>query len=204
MLYVPQMTADPVSYGSHTALVVVDMQNDFSDPAGSLFVQGGDAIAGSINKEIATIVSTGGHVLYTQDWHPAQTPHFADFGGVWPVHCVRDTWGAELRSDLDICGPIVQKGVNGEDGYSGFTMRDPETQEEMPTVLDALLRDRLVSDVIVVGLALDVCVLATALDAQKNGFNTTVIADQTRAVNLSPGDGERALTQLRESSISVR
>jgi nicotinamidase/pyrazinamidase len=204
MQYVPQMTADPVSYGSHTALVVVDLQNDFSDPAGSLFVQGGDAIARSINEEITTIGSAGGHVLYTQDWHPPQTPHFADFGGVWPVHCVRDTWGAELRPDLDISGPVVRKGVNGEDGYSGFTMRDPETEEEAPTALEGLLHERLVTDVVVVGLALDVCVLATALDAQKNGFNTTVIADQTRAVNLSPGDGDRALTKLREFSISVR
>ncbi|MFT7475122.1 MAG: nicotinamidase/pyrazinamidase [Verrucomicrobiales bacterium] len=204
MRYVPEMTATEPHYGPHTALVVVDMQNDFADPAGSLFVQGGDTITNSINQEISAVEAAGGHVLYTQDWHPPQTPHFADFGGVWPVHCVRDTWGAELRAGLDVRGPIVQKGVDGEDGYSGFTMRDPETDKEMPTALDSLLRERTVSDVVVVGLALDVCVFATAIDAQKNGFNTTVIAAQTRAVNLSPGDDEGALTQMRQSSISVR
>jgi nicotinamidase/pyrazinamidase len=187
-----------------TALVVVDMQNDFADPAGSLFVAGGDAIALAINAEIASVEEAGGYIFYTQDWHPPETPHFADFGGVWPIHCVRDTWGAELRPDLDMRGPVVRKGTNGEDGYSGFTMRDPETGAEKPTELDSLLRAKNITDVVVVGLALDVCVKATALDAVANGYATTVVADQVRAVNLEPGDGDAAVAAMQEASITIR
>ncbi len=117
---------------------------------------------------------------------------------------MRDTWGAELRSDLDVRGPVVRKGTSGEDGYSGFTMRDAETGIEMPTELNALLQAQDITQVVVVGLALDVCVKATALDAAANGYATTVIADQARAVNLEPGDGERALDEMRAASITIR
>ncbi|NNC80313.1 MAG: isochorismatase family protein [Acidimicrobiales bacterium] len=186
------------------ALVIVDMQNDFADPNGSLFVDGGDTITTAINAESAATEAAGGHVYYTQDWHPPETPHFADFGGVWPIHCVRDTWGAELRPDLDVRGPIVRKGVGGEDGYSGFTMRDPETGEEVPTELNSLLRADGTTSVVVVGLALDVCVKATALDAVANGYDTTVLADQSAAVNLQPGDGDAAIEELRAAGVTVR
>ena len=83
----------------------------------------------------------GSPVVYTQDWHPPSTPHFAKDGGIWPVHCVADTWGAQLHPDLVVRGPVVRKGTGGEDGYSGFSMRDPETGETSPTELDGLLRE---------------------------------------------------------------
>ena len=192
------------NYGSHSALVVVDMQNDFADPDGSLFVVGGDNITDAINDEISAIASAGGHVFYTQDWHPPETPHFADFGGVWPVHCVRDTWGAELCADLDVRGPVVRKGTNGEDGYSGFTMRDPETSVEKPTELHALITERGVTELTVVGLALDVCVKATALDAISNGYKTSVIEAQSAPVNLQPTDGAAAVDEMRNASVTIR
>lgn len=186
------------------ALVVVDLQNDFAHPDGSLFVAGGDTIASAINEQIEATERAGGHVFYTQDWHPSETPHFADFGGVWPIHCVRDTWGAELTTELDVRGPVVRKGTNGEDGYSGFSMRDPESGVEMPTELDDLLRAKEVTDVVVVGLALDVCVKATALDASALGYATSVLLDQSAAVNLVAGDDELAIADMRAAGIDVR
>jgi nicotinamidase/pyrazinamidase len=112
------------AYDARTSLVVVDLQNDFADPAGGLSVTGGDEIVPFVNAEIGAAGAGGALIAYTQDWHPAHTPHFAQDGGVWPVHCVQDTWGANLHPDLVVDGPIVRKGSNGEDGYSGFTMRD--------------------------------------------------------------------------------
>jgi nicotinamidase/pyrazinamidase len=104
-------------YGPGSALVVVDVQNDFADPNGSLSVRGGDAIVPRVNAEIDAVTAAGGFVVYTQDWHPESTAHFAKDGGIWPVHCVADTWGAELHPDLRVEGRRVRKGSNGEDGY---------------------------------------------------------------------------------------
>ena len=116
--------------------------------------------------------NAGALVVFTQDWHPESTPHFAKDGGIWPVHCVADTWGAQLHPDLAAPddAPRIRKGANGEDGYSGFTTRDPTTGDETPTALDGLLRDRGVEGVVVVGLATDYCVKATALDAEATGL----------------------------------
>jgi nicotinamidase/pyrazinamidase len=188
-------------YNEQTALVVVDVQNDFTDPAGSLSVKGGAEIVPTINGEVASATSAGALVVYTQDWHPPHTPHFAQDGGVWPVHCVADTWGAEFHPDLRVEGPTIRKGANGEDGYSGFTMRDPETGETIPTELEALLRKREIRLVVVCGLATDYCVNATALDAARLGFDTAVLTDACRAVNLRTGDAERALAEMSQAGV---
>ena len=187
------------SYDRSTALLVIDVQNDFADPAGSLSVPRAARILPRVNAQIAEARAAGALVAYTQDWHPEVTPHFAKDGGIWPVHCVADTWGAELHPDLVVDGPIVRKGSNGEDGYSGFTMRDPETGEERPTELEGLLRRREVERVVVCGLATDYCVNATALDAQRLGFETTVLTAAIAAVNLKPGDDQRALEAMAEA-----
>ena len=123
---------------------------------------------------------------------PWPTPHFAKDGGIWPVHCVAGTWGAEFHPALNVTGPSVKKGSNGEDGYSGFTMRDPVSGEETPTELEGLLRERGIQSVVVVGLATDYCVSATAIDAARLGFRTEVLQDAIAAVNLKPGDDDRA------------
>jgi len=192
-------------YDEHTALVVVDLQNDFADPAGSLAVAGGEAIIPVVNAAVREAVDAGSLVVATQDWHPESTPHFARDGGIWPVHCVGGTWGAELHPGLALPAeaPRVRKGTGGEDGYSGFSMRDPETGEEMPTELEGLLRERGVERVVIGGLATDYCVLATALDAARLGFATCVLTDAIAAVNLTEGDGERALDRMREAGATL-
>lgn len=187
------------AYDRSTALLVIDVQNDFADPAGSLSVRRAARILPRVNAQIALALASGAVVAYTQDWHPETTPHFAKDGGIWPVHCVADTWGAELHPELSVEGPIVRKGSNGEDGYSGFTMRDPQTGEERPTELEGLLRERGVERVVVCGLATDYCVNATALDAQRLGFETTVLTSAIAAVNLKPGDEQRALEAMAEA-----
>jgi nicotinamidase/pyrazinamidase len=191
-----------IEYDDRTALVVVDVQNDFADPGGSLHVEGGDQIVPRVNDEVIRASAAGAMVVYTQDWHPESTPHFQKDGGIWPVHCVKHTWGAELHPDLVVVGPVVQKGSNGEDGYSGFTMRDPETGEEIATPLRALLVERDIERVVVVGLALDVCVKATALDATA-GFDTAVVLAATAPVELQPGDGARAITELESNLVAI-
>jgi len=192
-------------YGPGTALIVVDVQNDFADPAGSLSVDGGEAIIATIDREIEHAQAGDAVVVATQDWHPESTPHFAKDGGIWPVHCVAGAWGAELHPSLTLPAeaPRVRKGANGEDGYSGFTMRDPLSGETIATELEALLRAADVSRVVVVGLATDYCVKATALDALRLGFETAVLPDAIAAVDLTPGDGERALDEMRAAGVRL-
>jgi nicotinamidase/pyrazinamidase len=192
-------------YGPTSALIVVDVQNDFADPAGSLSVAGGTTIIPTINREIELAREGGGLVVATQDWHPPVTPHFAKDGGIWPVHCVADTWGAELHPDLalPVDAPRVRKGVHGEDGYSGFTTRDPVTGETARTELDGLLKAAGVSRVTVVGLATDYCINATALDAIELGYRVNVLVDACAAVDLAPGDGDRALASLDAAGVDM-
>jgi nicotinamidase/pyrazinamidase len=192
-----------ITYDPHTALVVVDVQNDFAHPNGSLYVEGGQDIVPIVNEAIAAARAGGATVVYTADWHPASTPHFAKDGGIWPVHCVMDTWGAEFHDDLDVDGPVVRKGSNGEDGYSGFSMRDPTTGETVETGLAGLLRDRGITHLVVCGLATDYCVNATALDGMKEGFRVRVLWDAIRAVDLKEGDGDRAIAEVEAAGAEI-
>ena len=185
--------------------MIVDVQNDFADPAGSLAVAGGADIIPLVNAEIAAARLDGALVVYTQDWHPASTPHFAKDGGPWPVHCVAGTWGAELHPALVAdAGPRVRKGSSGEDGYSGFTMRDPVDGATIPTELDPTLRAAGVATVVVCGLATDYCVKATALDAVALGFRAVVLLGAIRPVDVAPGDGQRAIDAMLAAGVVAR
>jgi nicotinamidase/pyrazinamidase len=190
-------------YGPKTALIVVDVQNDFADPGGSLFVQGAADIIPLVNSEARRAADDGAFVVYTQDWHPESTPHFAKDGGVWPVHCVADSWGAAFHPGLSVVGPSVKKGSNGEDGYSGFTMKDPVSGATIPTELEGLLRDRGIDRVVVVGLATDYCVSATAIDAAGLGFDTEVLQDAIASVDLTPGDGAAAIARMSAAGCTL-
>ena len=189
-------------YDRQTALLVVDVQNDFTDPAGGLYVVGGEDVVDPVNIEVAAAQNAGATVVYTQDWHPESTPHFAKDGGVWPVHCVGGTWGAELYPNLIVHGPVVRKGTGGEDGYSGFSVRDPVTGAASPTQLQSLLPPE-VRRLVVVGLAGDYCVKETALDGLRLGYEVSTPLVLTRFVNLASGDDERTVTELRTAGVSV-
>lgn len=190
-------------YGPTTALIVVDMQNDFADPKGSLFVQGAADILPLVNSEVRLATEAGAFVVYTQDWHPESTPHFAKDGGPWPVHCVGGSWGAEFHPAMSVVGPSVRKGANGEDGYSGFSMKDPTTGETIPTELEGLLRARGIEKAVVVGLATDYCVSATAIDAANLGFETEVLRDAMAAVDLNAGDGQAAIDRMSAAGCTL-
>lgn len=193
----------PGSYAPSSALIVVDMQHDFADPTGSLYVRGGEEIVAPIADEIAAAVAAGATVVYTQDWHPAHTPHFAADGGLWPVHCVAESTGAALMPDLPVAGPLLRKGTGTEDGYSGFSEVDLATGQSQGTDLSTILDEAGVMDVTVVGLAGDWCVKATAIDGVNLGYGVTVPLPLTRFVELTEGDTERAIAAMREAGVTV-
>ena len=192
-------------YDARTALVVVDLQNDFADPSGSLAVAGAEAIIPAVNAEVRAASAAGAFVVATQDWHPESTPHFAKDGGIWPVHCVGGTWGAELHPAFELPpdAPRIRKGMNGEDGYCAFYMRDPVTGEEIATELIQMLRERGIERVLVCGLATDYCVRETAIDSIGLGYETSLLADAVAAVNLQPDDGEKALGEMTEAGVTL-
>jgi nicotinamidase/pyrazinamidase len=173
------------------ALLIIDFQNDFTS-GGALEVPGGDEIAEPVQR----LAPQFDHVFATRDWHPRDHASFETEGGPWPVHCVQGTAGAELHpamADVKV-EEIVDVGVEREDeGYSGFEK----------SKLANLLREREVEDVAVVGLATDYCVRASAIDACREGFDTTVITDAIRAVDVNPGDGERALKEMKEAGAKL-
>jgi nicotinamidase/pyrazinamidase len=191
-----------MEYDATTALLVVDVQNDFADPSGSLYVRGGEDVIGFINDQIAEASLRDATIVYTQDWHPESTPHFQKDGGIWPVHCVAETEGAAFHPDLQMIDDalFIKKGVGGEDGYSAFHLRDPVTGEESSTGLADKLED--IDSVAVVGLALDYCVKETALDAARR-YQATLLADGTRPVNLKTGDAVRAVAEMVSAGVSV-
>ena len=188
-----------------TALLVVDVQNDFADPAGSLFVRGADDVVAAVNREVGRAAEAGALVVYTQDWHPERTPHFEKDGGIWPVHCVGGTWGSELHPGLRVeeDGEIVRKGTGGEDGYSAFSVRDPESGAVRATGLDGILERRGAERVVIVGLATDYCVKETALDAASRGLGATVVRDAVAAVDLEPDDGQRAIEEMTRAGVEL-
>jgi nicotinamidase/pyrazinamidase len=175
------------------ALIIVDVQNDFC-PGGALAVKGGDEVVPVLNRIIERFTLAGLPIFATRDWHPEKTSHFKAYGGVWPVHCVQGTRGAEfhpgLRLDKDVI--VVSAGMlPSEDGYSGFQATDASGSR-----LAELLRRKSVERIFVGGLATDYCVKHTVLDGLKEGFEVLLLTDAIRAVNLKPHDGELAVAEM--------
>ena len=197
------MYAGRSGYDRGTALIVVDVQNDFADPNGSLYVAGGEAVVPVANAEIAAAELAGALIVYTQDWHPGSTPHFEKDGGLWPVHCVHDTWGAMFHPDLRVVGEIVRKGTGGEDGYSAFSVRDPLSGDTEPTTLHRLLTERNVERIVICGLATDFCVVETVTDARDLGYPVLVLREGIRAVDRKAGAGDRAVTRMVDAGAEV-
>jgi nicotinamidase/pyrazinamidase len=195
------------------ALLVVDIQNDFM-PFGALPVTRGDEVVPVAND----IMGRFGLVVATQDWHPSdhgsfavnnpghQPGDFIELGGVeqvlWPPHCVQNTSGASFHSGLDVAwfSHVTRKGADASiDSYSAFF----DNHHLKATDLDAFLRAHGVSAVVICGLATDYCVKYTALDARQLGYEVSVVEDGCRAVELSPGDGARALDEMRAAGCHI-
>ncbi len=173
------------------ALLIIDVQNDFAAPDGALSVRGGEEILERVNEHAAS--GDFDLVVATRDWHPENHGSFVDNGGQWPRHCVQGTWGAELHPGIDRTrvDVVVDKGQTPDtDGYSAFDGTD----------LLPLLRERGIEEALVVGLATDYCVRASALDAIAAGIRATVDPAAVRAVDLEPGDGDRALEEVRRAA----
>jgi nicotinamidase/pyrazinamidase len=185
------------------ALIVVDMQHDFGHPSGSLYVRGAEEILTPIAEAIAETRAAGGFVVYTQDWHPDETPHFADFGGLWPAHCVIESRGAAMLPGLPVDGPVVRKGSGPEDGYSGFSVLHLPSGQDRETELSTILDENGIMQITVVGLAGDWCVKSTAIDGVRLGYRVTVPLALTRFVELNPGDAEAAVSAMREAGVTV-
>jgi len=175
------------------ALLIVDVQNDFC-PGGALPVAEGDVIIPKLNAYIQLFQASGAPIIASRDWHPAETTHFNTHGGPWPPHCIQGTPGAAFHPELNLPKdtPVVSKGMGAdEDAYSAFQARD-----EQGVLLGEWLRAQGIDQLYVAGLALDYCVKASALDALKEGLETTVLLDATRAVNVHVHDAELAIEGL--------
>jgi nicotinamidase/pyrazinamidase len=177
----------------NSALVIVDMQNDFC-PGGALAVAGGDGIVPVINSYMALFREKGLPIIASRDWHPRETRHFEKYGGYWPEHCVQGSFGAMFRAGLllppDI--PVFSKGMDPEtDDYSALQGRDGGG-----TSMTEFLKKEGVRKLYICGVATDYCVLQTALEGLQLGFHITVLVDAVRGVDLRQGDSERALEEL--------
>ncbi len=195
------------------ALILVDLQNDFCQ-GGALEVKGGDEVIHIANQ----LMPSFDVVVATQDWHPANHGSFAanhlwrkvgqviDLNGLqqilWPLHCVQNSFGAMFHNDLnsDKIDEIVQKGTHAEvDSYSGFFDNGRRQQTE----LDDYLKSKKVTEVYIMGLATDYCVKFTALDAVSLGYETCLIKDGSRGVNLNKGDVKRAIDEMKSKGVKV-
>ena len=187
----------PIALTPADALIIVDLQNDVL-PGGALGVPQGDEVVAPIQQLIDLYQAHGLPVYASRDWHPEGHCSFAAQGGPWPVHCVADTRGAAFSDALDLKqrATVISKAITVEqDAYSAFN----------GTTLAAQLRARGVERVAVCGLATDYCVLNTAKDALAEGFATLLVLDAIRAVDVNPGDGERAIAQMTDAgAVPVR
>lgn len=176
------------------ALLVVDVQNDFC-AGGTLAVPHGEEVIPPLNKLIDEFLERGDPVYMSRDWHPPLTKHFVAYGGTWPEHCVQNTKGAEFHPDLrnDSRIKVISKGVGDADGYSAFEETD----------LAAELRKEEVEELVVGGLATDYCVRNTVLDAVKHGFKVKAVENAMRPVELQPGDGEKAIEEMRAAGAQI-
>ena len=176
------------------ALVIVDVQNDFC-PGGALGVREGDRVVPILSRYAERFAALGAPIFASRDWHPAETTHFRPYGGVWPPHCVQGTAGAAFHPDLVLPAgtEIVSKGMDPDaDAYSCF---DAEASDGLPFA--AALGERGISRLFIGGLATDYCVRATVVDGVQAGFEMVVLEDAVAAVDVAPGDGDKALAEMR-------
>jgi nicotinamidase/pyrazinamidase len=171
----------------HTALVVVDIQNDFC-PGGALPVVDGDKVVPVLNKYVERFTKARAPILFTRDWHPPDHSSFKAQGGPWPPHCVQNSEGAQFHAGLLIPpeGEIVSKADKKDEAYSFFQGTD----------LAQKLKERGIKRLLVGGLATDYCVKETVLDGLSYGFEVFVLDDASKGVNVKPDDSDNALRMM--------
>ena len=172
------------------ALLIVDVQNDFL-PGGSLAVSQGDAVVPVLNRYIDAFEAKGLPIIATRDWHPRAHCSFGEQGGPWPPHCVAGTHGAAFAAALRLpaVAMVISKATTPDkDAYSGFEGTD----------LDQRLRGIGIRRLFVGGLATDYCVLNTVRDSLRLGYAVCLLSDAIRAVDVQPGDGQRAEADMLE------
>lgn len=180
---------------SRGALLVVDVQNDFC-PGGALAVAQGDRVVPVLNRYIEFFSKDKNPVIASRDWHPRQTKHFKEFGGVWPVHCVQNTPGAAFHPALKLPPRtiIVSKGMDpGKDSYSAFQAIDERGRPFLEIVKDLDVKELWIG-----GLATDYCVKASVLDALKH-FKVNLLIDAVKGVNIKPDDSQKAMDEMIKS-----
>lgn len=182
------------------ALLVVDLQNDFC-PGGALAVPEGDKIIPALNKYIDYFSKNKLPIFASRDWHPKKSKHFKKFGGVWPVHCVQDTKGAEFHPKLKLPKEriIISKGMDAEkDSYSAFQAQDSNGMDFL-----TLLKYLGVQELYIGGLATDYCVKFSVIDALKNGFKAGLLTDAIEGVNLKPKDSSDAIEEMLKTGAKM-
>jgi nicotinamidase/pyrazinamidase len=175
--------------------LVVDVQRDFC-PGGALAVKGGDEVVPPLNHMIASCERLGVPIYYSRDWHPPNHMSFQARGGPWPPHCVQGTPGAEFHGGLRVPlnAIVISKGEDpNAEAYSAFQGTD----------LEKRLKKAGVSAIVLGGLTTDYCVKETTIDARLAGFEVEVLEDCTRAVNVNPEDGAKALAAIRKAGAKL-
>lgn len=175
------------------ALLIVDMQNDFC-PGGALAVPQGDKIVPKLNKYIKLFSKNKLPIFASRDWHPVRTKHFQEFGGIWPVHCIQNSVGAQFHTKLNLPKEAIQlyKGIDPDkESYSVFQSENANGMSFMN-----LLHRLGIKELYVGGLATDYCVKSSVLDALKLGFKVRLLMDSVGGVNLKALDAERAIKEM--------
>lgn len=181
-----------------SGLVIVDLQNDFC-PGGALAVPDGDTIVAAVNRAISLFTAQRLPVIASRDWHPEKTAHFRQFGGLWPPHCIQGTHGAEFHPGLLLPRDaiIISKGNDpARDDYSAFHARDAQGRQ-----LAEILETLKVCRIHVCGLATDYCVKETVMEGVRRFFEVTLLIDGVKGVDLTPGDSENALAEMRSHGV---
>ncbi len=185
-----------ISITKRSALIIVDVQNDFI-PGGALPVPDGDKVIEPLNKYIKLFTDLRRIVVATRDWHPPNHMSFKEYGGIWPPHCIQNSWGAEFHPDLHLPKNIIiinKATEHDKEAYSGFE----------GTALHQILKNNGVKRVFIGGLATDYCVKNTVLDALKLGYETILLLDAIKGVDVNEGDSEKAIEEMiTEGAIGI-
>ncbi len=180
-----------------SALVIVDVQNDFI-PGGALPVPDGDKVIDPLNQYIQLFRQQGRPIFATRDWHPPNHISFKEYGGIWPPHCIQNSWGAEFHPNLKLPKDtiIISKATDpNKEAYSGF----------QGTELDDILKSKGIKRLFIGGLATDYCVKNTVLDALELGYETILLLDAIKGVDVNKGDSEKAIDEMiKKGAIGIK